>query len=378
MKVKNIFISAVCVFCLSICITSCTDRSWYQVADITLNKTTLELTEGDSEKLEAVILPVEAADTPVVWESSDVSIATADYDGTVHALASGEAVITIRTEDNHKSASCALTVIKKTIKPDGITLTKEKTALLIGGEETLSAVVTPDNADNKNVIWSTSDSTIAQVDKDGKVTGKAEGEAVITAETEDRGLKAACTVTVAKEKIDVTGVILDKETLTLYIGETAALNAQILPENATDQNVTWESSDAQTAAVSEAGLVSAVQEGTADITVTTKDGEKKAVCKVTVKRKVAIVFEGTNDETIPLSVSGLSNEASISSTSVLQASVTGTWDSYTWYLDGAVKGNTSSISLSLSGEEKGTHTLTLVVVKDGKPYSKSVMFKIIE
>jgi uncharacterized protein YjdB len=117
------------------------------------------------------------------------------------------------------------------------------------------------------------------------VTAKALGTATITVTTEDGSKTASCTVTV--QNVAVTGVSLDKSTLTLVVGSYATLTATVLPENATNKNVSWKTSNQSVVSVSSGGangggVIYANAVGTATITVTTQDGSKKATCTVTV------------------------------------------------------------------------------------------------
>lgn len=140
---------------------------------------------------------------------------------------------------------------------------------------TLVATVKPDNATDKTVNWSSSDSEIATVDNTGKVTAIKEGTATITAKAGEK--TAECKVTVC---IPVTSVELDKAELSLEQGKTATLIATVKPDNATDKTVTWTSSDTAIATVDNSGKVSAVEKGSA--TITAKSGEKSATCSVVV------------------------------------------------------------------------------------------------
>jgi uncharacterized protein YjdB len=168
------------------------------------------------------------------------------------------------------------------IKVTGVTLGEPDLSVMIGATGTLTATVSPDNALNKDVTWSSDDESIATVDASGVVTGVAEGTTTITVETVDGGFTASCTVTVTLQPTRVTGVALDPSTLTLTAGETGTLSATLTPGNAANQNVTWTSNNANAATVDANGVVTAVAEGTATITVETEDGGFTASCTVTV------------------------------------------------------------------------------------------------
>ncbi len=162
-------------------------------------------------------------------------------------------------------------------------VTIDQSILNLKVRESASLIVTvfPENATNKTVSWSSSDNMIAAVDESGTVKAIKKGTADITVTTEDGGFTAVCKVTV--EAPNVSGVKLDKETLTLKRGETGKLTATVEPADAEDKSVTWTSSDKTVATVDAEGNITTLKIGTADITATTVDGGFTAVCKVTVE-----------------------------------------------------------------------------------------------
>ena len=135
---------------------------------------------------------------------------------------------------------------------------------------------------DKTVTWSSSNSKVASVDKNGKVTAKKAGTAVITAKTAD-GLSTSATITV--KNVKVTGVKLNAKKVTRTVGKTKQLKATVRPSNATNKGVTWTSSNKRVATVTSKGKVRAKSPGKATITVKTKDGKYKAKAVITVKPK---------------------------------------------------------------------------------------------
>ena len=168
----------------------------------------------------------------------------------------------------------------------GISLSKTSTTLNNGSAETITATVTPTNAYNKNITWTTSNSGIATVSA-GRITAKGPGTATITATAADgSGRKATCTVTVRQL---VTGISLSKSSTTIYVGDAETITATISPSNASNKGVTWTTSNSSIATVS-AGRITAKAVGTATITATAADGSgRKATCTVTTKAKSASV-----------------------------------------------------------------------------------------
>ena len=170
----------------------------------------------------------------------------------------------------------------------GITLNKTALNLTIGASESLVATISPSNATNKDVEWTSSNTNVATVDTTGKVTGVSAGSATITVKTKDGSKVATCNVTVKNPVISVTGVTLNKTALNLVTGASESLVATISPSNATNKDVEWTSSNTNVATVDTTGKVTGVSSGSATITVKTKDGTKVATCNVTVKNPIAI------------------------------------------------------------------------------------------
>ncbi|MEG1876777.1 MAG: Ig-like domain-containing protein, partial [Lachnospiraceae bacterium] len=169
-----------------------------------------------------------------------------------------------------------------TVAVTGVTLSSSSVSLKVGEESSLSASVQPDNASDKSVSYSSSNTAAATVDNSGKVKGVAAGTATITVTTTEGSKTATCSVTVTEAAVAVTGISLDQTACTLEPSKTAQLTATIAPTNATKQDVTWTSKDPSIATVDTAGKVTAVAAGNTTITVTTTDGSKTASCAVTV------------------------------------------------------------------------------------------------
>ena len=251
--------------------------STISVTGVSLNKTSLSLVEGSYETLIATVSPSNATNKNVIWSSSDASIATV-VGGKVTAVKTGSVTITVTTEDGSKTASCSVEVTASTVAVTGVSLNKSSLSLSVGENETLTATVSPSNATNKNVIWTTSDNSIATV-SNGKVIAVKAGSVTITVTTEDGSKTASCSVKVST--VAVTGVTLNKTSASIETGSSETLIATIAPTNATNKNVTWKSSDDSIATV-ENGVVTAVKEGSITITATAEDGGYMATCAVVV------------------------------------------------------------------------------------------------
>ena len=250
-----------------------------RVKGVSLNHNHIFLGVGEMNTLAASIIPINATDKTVTWESNNTAVAKVEG-GLVTAVSIGEAAIKVTTTDGGFTAECKVTVVSNIIHVTDVTLNKTAVTLNIGDTETLTAAVTPNNATIKTVTWESSDTDVAEVE-DGLVTAVGAGEAIITVTTDDGDFTAECTVTVAAEVINVTGVSLDKNEIFLGKNNSHTLIASVLPVNANNKTVTWESSNTNVAEV-EDGLVTAVSNGEAIIKVTTTDGGFTAECNIKV------------------------------------------------------------------------------------------------
>ena len=255
------------------------DPNVVYVKDIVLNKTDLTLDLSKDYQLEATISPANAADQSVVWSSSDETVATVSSNGKVTAKAVGNAIVTCTANDGSGvKVTCAVTV---RIPVSSITLNKSEISLNVNGQEQLTATVLPNDATNKNVIWSSDQESVATVDSMGKVTAKGGGTATIICTADDgSGVKATCVVTV---RIPVSSITLNKTVVSLKVNKQEQLTATVLPEDATEKSVTWMSDKESVATIDHFGKVKAISAGTATIICTANDGSGvKATCNIVV------------------------------------------------------------------------------------------------
>ena len=253
------------------------------VTTVTLNSTSMELTEGDTMSLTATVSPSNAENKKILWSSSNSSVATVK-EGVVTAVKAGNAKIIAKSDDGGKTATCDVTVKEKVYPVESVSLDRTNAELTEGDEITLKATVKPDNATNKSVVWTSSNESVAKV-VDGKVTALKAGSATITVKTQDGNKTAACDVTVKAKVYPVESVSLDRTSAELTEGDEITLKATVKPDNATNKSVIWTSSNESVAKVVD-GKVTALKAGSATITVKTQDGNRTAACDVTVKAKV--------------------------------------------------------------------------------------------
>ena len=163
-----------------------------KVESVSLSKTTLSIEEGGEQTITVTISPSNATNKKYTLTSSDSNIITVDEDGKVKAIKSGEATITVTTTDGNKTATCKVTITPKVIPVEKINLEKTELSLEEESEMTITYTLTPDNATDTSVTWSSSDSTIVAVDEIGKIIAVKAGEATVTVTTSDGSKAATC------------------------------------------------------------------------------------------------------------------------------------------------------------------------------------------
>lgn len=255
------------------------------VTEVGLNKTSTTLIEGETETLVATVMPENATDKSVVWESGNESAATVSQEGIVTAVGEGKATITVKTNDGGFSASCEVTVNKKVIAVTVVKLSAASMTLREGDKGTLTATVEPANATNKNVEWWTSDLDVVSVistsgGSKGYVEARKAGKATVTVKTEDGEFSASCEITVEKKEVPVTGISIEPSSLKLPAGDTYSLIPHVQPSDATNQNIKWLSTNESVATVNAEGKVTAVAAGSAEIRAMLEG--KFATCPVEV------------------------------------------------------------------------------------------------
>ncbi len=240
---------------------------------------------SESFQLKATVFPETTTDKTVVWSSEDKDVATVSSDGKVTGVGRGTTVINCKTPDGSISASCTVTVKKKTHVQNielsfGDETNYTKHTLYKGQSFKLSAEVSPMEATFKNIKWSSTNEKVVTVDSQGRVTAVGGGKASVRCTSVDNPMvSAACTVTV---KVKATGITLSSTAVKLYEGKTKTLSAKIYPADATNTSVKWKSQNSKVAKVSSGGKITAVNPGTTYITGTTANGKYTAKCKVTV------------------------------------------------------------------------------------------------
>lgn len=342
------------------------------VTGVSVSPTTATVGLGSTQQLNATIAPANATNQNLTWTSSNTAVATVNATGLVTAVSAGTTTITVKTVDGNKTATSAITVAA--IPVSSVAVSPTTASLYAGNTQQLSATISPVNATNKNVTWSSSNTAIATVNSSGLVTAVSAGTATVTTTTQDGDKLATATITVnpntnftvyfykpsnwgtgikiyywsalptgvladaswpgvnmtnagngwysytftnvmstnlifndgtsqsadlSRNKtgwymnatwydsnpgtgVAVTSVSLSPASASLSVGATQQLTPTVLPTNATNKSVTYSSNNAAVATVNASGLITAIANGSATITVTTVDGSKTSTCNVTV------------------------------------------------------------------------------------------------
>ena len=254
MKKNILFIFQIIIMiCISI-------KSVY--ASINLNYT--ELNIGIDVTQELKILGDVNSD--VSWSNSNNNIASLK-NGYVTGLSTGTTYITVNS--GTYSSTCKVNVISNYIPITDISLPSSSGELLLNDTQNINASINPSNASNKILFYSSSNPSVASVDSSGNMTGNKIGNAIITILAENKSTSYKVSVV---DKINLRGISISPETMTLTEGNTGKLSISFSPENATDKSVTWKSSNTGIVTVDTSGNIKANSAGNATITVTSNDG----------------------------------------------------------------------------------------------------------
>ncbi len=258
---------------------------------IEVNKLTLKMKVGDKETIVAKILPENATEKDIFWSvtngKSKIKVVTVE-NGTITALNKGTAVVSVSNKSKKVITKISVTVLEADNKNEEVKITKlnmnkPSLNLKIGEKETLIASILPSNATNKELIWTSSDTSIVTVEN-GKVSAVGKGEAIITVTNKDGTIEAKSNIKVLEvsdEEIPLKKIVINRTEMSLYVGNEQLLVASLIPGNTTDTEVYWSSSNEKVAKVEE-GRVIATGIGGAVITITNKDKTVSATCDVIV------------------------------------------------------------------------------------------------
>ena len=315
----------------------------YVTQDIHAISVSLDITEKTAERyddfqLTATIAPLNFTDA-VVWTSSNEEVATVSDTGYVEICGVGTAVITV-TAGNVKAA-CKITVPQLI---DWIEFDEDEIELKAGQTYQLKPYISPSDATNKKLKYTSSDTKVAEVSASGLVTAKSEGEAKIRAAATDGSDEyAVCYVTVTG-KAKVTGITLDRTSAEVKRGEKLTLNVTVSPSYASNKKVVWKSANTKIATVDANGSVTAKAPGRTKITVTSSENSSyQASCTVTVPYKITYKLnKGKNNASNPSTYYG--KKVTLKNPSCKGYAFAG------WYTDAKFKKKITSISSSAKSD----------------------------
>ena len=309
----------------------------------------------------ADVCPLNADCKEVRWHSENVSVASVNaYSGYIFANAVGTTRIYATATDGSACTDYLTVTVGNVVPVTSVTLYRSSISLEEGHSVSVSAMVCPDNATNKNVTWKSSDNDVATVNN-GVITAVSKGTAKITATAADgSGYCDFCTVTVNGDVL-VTNISVSPLNKSLTVGGTCYLQETVMPSNATNKNVSWSSSNDNVATVNpNSGLVTAQGVGTATIYATAQDGSgKQGTCTISVSAPIAVTY---------VCVSPKQKTLSINETTTLYATV------YPYGANSSVVWESSNSSVATVGTHtgivtpisKGTTTITATSVSGNK------------
>lgn len=244
---------------------------------IKLNKNVLTLDAGGIEKLTFVITPENTTYKDVSWTSKNSNVATV-VNGEVKAVGPGETKIAVTIKNTSIEDICTIKV--NPAKLEGLNFSEKEKTIMQGESYRITPVFTPEYASNKNITWSTSDKTIATVDKNGNVNAVHFGQCTIKAIAEDGGFEATCVLTI--KPIPVESIMFEDSYFSVEIGGKKQLKVKFFPENAGNRNIKWSSSNPIVVPIDENGIIRGNTQGSATITAVSEDGGHTASLDVYV------------------------------------------------------------------------------------------------
>lgn len=286
---------------------------------IRLEEESLDMEVGNQHILELTIEPVDATNKEVLWVSDNKDVVNVDSLGNIIAINEGKAIINIISADGGKTIQCMVNVknpyineesedldniikdeaaievekdqiedvigndIEDIVNVERVFIDRNIVEIKVGEDIKLNAYVLPETATNKNINWKSDNENVASVDGEGKVVGKFSGKANINAISDDGDKVAICEVNVIEEIIYVSKINIENTNLTIEVGENIKVTPSLEPQNATNKNIIWQSSDNNIVTANNYGVLEAKKNGTAVITIKSEDGNAYTYLAIEVK-----------------------------------------------------------------------------------------------
>jgi len=281
MKKRIIYLLIFLIIIVSIFLVFNLNKEKEIVYKLDLDKSQLQLVEGDSSIINASIIPKDD-NKKIIWKSSNPDIVIVE-DGVIRTLKEGVAIIYAQLENTNIRSQCVVEVAKKIIEVNNVLLEKSTLELFVGDKIKLNYEVHPIEATNKNVKWQSDNLNVITVNESGEITAVGVGNANVSISSSN-GKKAICNIIVKEKIVPVERIDLSQVNLNLKVGDKVKLNATVYPSNATNKNVIWSSSNSSVVTVNELGEITAVGSGTVQVSVSITNENKKALCTINVKQ----------------------------------------------------------------------------------------------
>ena len=250
-----------------------------RINNITFRNDTISLAVGKSEQLVVKHTPEDIKDPDYIWSTADPKIATVE-NGVVYGHHVGETEVTVSVPGQNVKAKALIRILP--VSPAVLKLQVSKTTLAPEEEVQITYIIEPtdlSDTDQLEIQWNSSDNQVCTVHR-GKLRAVGTGTAKVTAEIKGTAIKGELTIYV--QPVPIESIELSPAQAELHVGKELSMHVKVLPVNANDKTLVWSSDDPQVATVT-GGVVKGINVGTTTIKVATVDGEKSALCKVTVK-----------------------------------------------------------------------------------------------
>lgn len=258
---------------------------------LTLSIPSAKITVSENMQLTATVLPENVTNNTLRWSSTNNTVATVSDNGLVTGLSEGNAQVIVTTTDgSNLSAICNITVEKQFVNIASLSLNPTSLKMTIGENRTIFPTIIPIDATNQNLLWSSTNTSVAIISDNGVVTAISEGKAIIIATTHDgSNLSATCDIEVNKENVFVSSIAIVPNNIEGEEGECYQLVAEIFPEDSDNKELSWSCNSVDVASVDSNGFVTLKTRGVATITASSTDGSNvKAECTVIVLEKDGI------------------------------------------------------------------------------------------
>jgi uncharacterized protein YjdB len=260
-----------------------------EITSISLPNGELLMKPSDTYKLDVTTEPLDVDKSKLSYIVNNSNIITASEDGTITAVSEGIAALRVTAKENI-NADIRVRVVNNPEIVSGIYIMPEKITsvrsitLKVDEERKINYTVEPADSYMQNVIWESSNPNVATV-TDGSVKALSEGDATITMRTVN-GITLTVYVTVKPSTVEVESIkLISESAIELKVGDSSQISYEVLPNEATDKSVTFQSTNTSVANVDSNGLITAVGEGSAVVRVTSSNGAKTADVMVNVKKK---------------------------------------------------------------------------------------------